>query len=1794
MAGEMLVPPSGSFESGLDFTVHDWSKKFECKTLSCSDFKEFWRKNVSVIYSPQPECDCLNVVYDEEKAQQVLFAPLEWFICGTKDTEKMFELLKSKDPVPTLCGKVFKSGEPTYSCRDCGLDPTCVLCVDCFRNSQHKNHRYKMSTSGGGGYCDCGDEEAWKTDAFCYNHHKGKSPDSTVLNAVDKLPPDLVERLRLVMRVVLQYCHQMLTWEHALNLPNDLQFQDKDMDKNQLPDTYACVLFNDETHTYEQVIETLGKAIGCSKKAAIDYATTIDREGRSIVKCSTFASCNQVRHVIERITSRQASNTLKVLVMHIEVIAHQTFAMRLLSWLQKVLSISEGFRLVFSQVMMETQESDSSLLESVMLCDTQLWKTARNQWHQLFISGMLMDQECKKTFAKVFTKNYPVILKEFIADDHDHSISVSSLSVQIFTVPTLAHALIQEESAISVLLRAFLSECERNKNEEGKLAFQRNQTNSFRRAQYILYDLKYLVTVQPVVWNDALRKNFLHGLQSFLNLLSWMQGMDSVTRQVGQHVEFEAEWETGINLQLKVASISTLLLGWCASDSALFVKAFRAALKVLQASSQPKAMCVCKEIANHSASCLEYDVSTSPVTIHLPLSRFVAGLFLLLEKFGLYYEIPQFQFDNFEKPSAEQLMELPLRTLVMLAQFRAGMWRRNGYSLLNQVFFYHNVRLRDEMFDRDIMMLQIAASMIESNEYLIHLIYKYGLLTWASESYDGTPRKSEDDNTRQVLTVAEEFLGTVLTVVSERFTPGIGNITEAERIKKEIIQLLCIEPMPHSQLFKMLPKDPNNETGMEEVVNEVASFKKPQGSGTGKYELKPEFYKCFNPFYYHYTREEQSRAEEVQLKRKKQACEEVCCPPPVPPEFCQRFNMIPNILQCDVMLHIIKLVLERTPDLHSSAFSEAQFEKVLHLIGVALHEEERSVTNEGDGAFFCFTRKFSFSLLEECLKSPRVESQKDLLKWVISKFKHVESMNVNGRVLSAASDVSETSSPKEEDPVKDRKMKAELAAARRARIMAQMSAMQKNFIKEHADMFKETVLEDSSSLSRSQMEICDKYLTEDPISVGSSQRGRTVSSKVYTCILCREDQEITSSGRALVLAAFVQSSSVLSKNRKRYLSDPDSYDPMLFPADLFCAPHCSTCGHVMHSDCWQKFFESVLRKEQRRPLRFGRHTSFEVDKNEFLCPLCERLSNGVIPLVPPLTSLIPENSISCTSKISVDDWVLCMKKIVENFPSEKTTDTPPDNADRIKQLASVYKPMSHKEISELLSEGNCEQFLALFAPFKTEAGKKEDQLNASLQEMMKLFTQTTYTVGLSSDPNTTDVRVPLMSWWSCSYTIHAIEWLLREQDKPLFGELSSRNSLCMEAVIRFSGASLQVFEQDVVRTHCVRMLRYLLLGERYLSSPQCCLDLDAFSVLVLLVLSMPVLLDNEKGDGVPMLHPVGTALEGHLMHLMFMFHLVQLLLTYPFDEDDAMETDSVENMLEDSEEVVASRFYKEVRTASGFDVNKPMPSGHLVVHCIKQGSIPFLRCCAIFFHVLTDTLAPESLKELGDQEFEHLCKYLGLSTTINGLLSSPSLTQLALSWVRHPRTLHLLLLPSQPSSNSTQVSSSDDNLECLVRHPLSVNRLVALPADYSELINSVSLFTCPNSDGDDSRNPSMCLVCGAVLCSQSYCCQTDLNGSMVGACTNHAHFCGSGVGVFLRIRDCKILLLSDKNKGCFLAPPYVDQYGETDQGLYRGNPLHLCPERYQELHELWLTHNVPEQVSHTMEQATSLPNWQLL
>lgn len=161
-----LSPVLPIFPTSSKPCINVWMDKMSKGILTSTHFKEHWRIWVPKIYSPEPNGNCLGWSFDEDMAEKMLYNTLEEFICNGEPREVLQQLAKMENP-PSVCGRFFKVGEPTYFCRECGMDPTCVLCVTCFKESAHQNHKYKIATSSGGGCCDCGDPEAWKKEPFC-------------------------------------------------------------------------------------------------------------------------------------------------------------------------------------------------------------------------------------------------------------------------------------------------------------------------------------------------------------------------------------------------------------------------------------------------------------------------------------------------------------------------------------------------------------------------------------------------------------------------------------------------------------------------------------------------------------------------------------------------------------------------------------------------------------------------------------------------------------------------------------------------------------------------------------------------------------------------------------------------------------------------------------------------------------------------------------------------------------------------------------------------------------------------------------------------------------------------------------------------------------------------------------------------------------------------------------------------------------------------------------------------------------------------------------------------------------------------------------------------------------------------------------------------------------------------------------------------------------------------------------------------------------------------------------------
>ena len=96
-----------------------------------------------------------------------------------------------------VCAKPLKSGvDIAWKCEDCELDPTCIICKECFEKSNHEGHKVWLKTNVSG-CCDCGDPEAWAEKGCCTAH---KGIDSSREAALNALPPKVRQNAPIVFK----------------------------------------------------------------------------------------------------------------------------------------------------------------------------------------------------------------------------------------------------------------------------------------------------------------------------------------------------------------------------------------------------------------------------------------------------------------------------------------------------------------------------------------------------------------------------------------------------------------------------------------------------------------------------------------------------------------------------------------------------------------------------------------------------------------------------------------------------------------------------------------------------------------------------------------------------------------------------------------------------------------------------------------------------------------------------------------------------------------------------------------------------------------------------------------------------------------------------------------------------------------------------------------------------------------------------------------------------------------------------------------------------------------------------------------------------------------------------------------------------------------------------------------------------------------------------------------------------------------------------------------------------------
>lgn len=140
-----------------------------------------------------------------------------------------------------------------------------------------------------------------------------------------------------------------------------------------------------------------------------------------------------------------------------------------------------------------------------------------------------------------------------------------------------------------------------------------------------------------------------------------------------------------------------------------------------------------------------------------------------------------------------------------------------------------------------------------------------------------------------------------------------------------------------------------------------------------------------------------------------------------------------------------------------------------------------------------------------------------------------------------------------------------------------------------------------------------------------------------------------------------------------------------------------------------------------------------------------------------------------------------------------------------------------------------------------------------------------------------------------------------------------------------------------------------------------------------------------------------------------------------------------------------------------------------------------------------------------------------------------------------------------------------------------------LPPSYSQLYNMYIHRRC-SVCGTCPKQPAVCLLCGAIVCTGGQCCRSGGDDEVV----QHAASCGHGACAFVVVRTTTTLLVIGRQH-CWWGSLYLDVHGEEDRNLSRGRPLLLALGRLRELQQVWRSNGLRELLYNNQPPFPRLP-----
>lgn len=989
-----------------------------------------------------------------------------------------------------------------------------------------------------------------------------------------------------------------------------------------------------------------------------------------------------------------------------------------------------------------------------------------------------------------------------------------------------------------------------------------------------------------------------------------------------------------------------------------------------------------------------------------------------------------------------------------------------------QQLHYKEYSLRENTYDQDVYFLQTALVILDPSLIFIAILDRFQLQSWLGgndlhPAYDPT----------QAFAMVEEMIYTLIVLLSDSTHP-IG-LSDADCLRREIIHHLVLAPLPYSELVRRVSEKYSDDPELDKVLQRIATFKLPAGTNDqGIYTLKEEFYSEVDPYFSRYTRNQREEAETIvrdQMKRVAAAAtgrkeqENVVIVPKRLNITSGPFVRLATAFTSDALLQIIFFSLQHGRS-RGTLFSETLVDEALHLAMLALLEQPVFFLH------FAYERTLSrrvgeTNLIELVIKiedDERMRSVRHKAQWILDRLIELTGGDERAEEIRLKRKVEDMITPA---MAEDQKRAA--AKRRQEAIMKQFALAQQSFLDSAENIDDEE--DDEEGEGQRVDEENGMMMDED------GGKKKVVAKSYGSCIVCQDELDRSKPFGSLAL---IQTSNFIRNLTNdeddttygvydRIATTPTSFDRDTRLASTLSSPststltgsppqysdgglHISACGHQLHLHCFETYYTSIETRHNLQPTRC--HPE-DVDRCEFVCPLCKSLGNVLLPVV--IEDESEEEGMREESEEGEFEKSLKTGSLVNDQGGEGVRTL----AEATAELALVYSsngdsvvwpwpvtPLNYTRPStvKIGMESMTLNVLGVASSLATEMGHDSTVVVALVTGLIG-YTLSTMEIASRSHPDNLSA-VEAMS----TSSVEMMKSLVK----------------ILRVLPEIRGISRQSVKEYVVGSAQRLMGDYAVSLPRRFEDERLECELEALERLIEIAVVAPNAFQH-------------IVTVGFYSRLWQVYHSVA---QQPGLQKGLWGEEEVTKLIGEDDELLT--VYAELAKIRSFDSTYDGGVSDLVLgKVLYVFALPYLRRVSMLQKIVFDASTSTSSSSSTPSSSLELCRLLielditPLSQAFAPLDYSPATTTLQ---------FHLFTL----------LSSVPQRIDALIYQLPTIYELVTLPNELDSLAADSLVRVCQRCE-TVPREPALCLFCGHIVCSQSFCCMDGEAEAQHGECNTH-------------------------------------------------------------------------------------------